>query len=77
MSVHWRIKRLLKFMLEGSIHGQLLVHILFIKDESQPVLQNYRPPSPIKLNIDEPTMIRQNESYSRQEKNSFSANSVD
>ncbi len=44
----------------GNIRGRLLVTFLLNKDETQPVTQNYRPPSPIRLNIDEPTMIRQN-----------------
>lgn len=36
-------------------------HSWAIVDELSPIIYDYEPPSPIKLTIDEPTILRQNE----------------
>lgn len=49
-------------------------HSWAVVDEIAPIIPDYEPPSPIKLHIDELTMIKQNEN-SREDKSGLSGNS--
>ena len=49
-------------------------HSWAVVDEHAPIIEDYEPPSPIKLHIDEPTIVHKNEN-SREEKSGLSGNS--